>query len=433
MLSPGSSLVRLLPFVGQRTGFVQQHSMIILADVKPNHEQPLHATLEQIGFFLRTNNGLPFCNANTVHYAAWMVLPALRDKNRNTTTPARLALETNYDGALDKHLNDLITNCGRAFDQVYAHCSGYPLAGSAQPESVLEFLKERNRETSNKPTAYYVALPGRTLEDIRNALCVYEEAKRFVDANTRGGDRGKVRQDLLNHFRGLPKDRKPRRFPITQRGLGRLLAFNFIAGIPFMFLYGLLVWLPLILVARYFEKQEQRQLQRGRAYDPTDVEEDFAHLNLGQQNHLCTFTTVKPGWFRMLAVRRALALGRILTSKFFLLGRLDQISTVHFLRWILIGNQILFVSNYDGNLTGYLSDFSDQAWGVNLLWSNTFGFPPTRFLWLAGASDLEKFETHALRHYSPAPVFYSAYGNYSMRNLVRFLKFRDELAREMGK
>jgi hypothetical protein len=433
MLSPGSPLIRLLPFVGQRTGFVQQHSMIILADVKPGELEPLRKTLEQISERLPNNYDLPFSNTKTVHYAAWMVLPALRDEERNTTKSARLVLETNYDGELDAHLNDLISNCGPEFDQVYAHCSGYPPAGCVERESVLAFLKKRNQETSNKPTAYYVALPGRTIEDIRNAICVYAEARRFVHANAADKDPGIVRTELLQHFGGLPEERQPRRFPITQKGLGRLLAFNFIAGIPFMFLYGLFVWLPLTLIARCIEKQEQRQLQKGRVSDPTDVEEDFAHLNLGQQNHLCTFTTVKPGWFRMLAVRRALGLGRILTSKFFILGQLDQISTVHFLRWILIGNQILFVSNYDGNLTGYLSDFSDQAWGVNILWSNTFGFPPTRFLWLAGAYNLEKFETHALRHYSPAPVFYSAYGHYSMRNLVRRLEFRDQLEREMRK
>jgi hypothetical protein len=56
------------------------------------------------------------------------------------------------------------------------------------------------------------------------------------------------------------------------------------------------------------------------------------------------------------------------------------------------------------------------------------GFPPSRFLWRGGASDLEGFQTQALRHYSPAPVFYSAYSAYSLPNLLRFLQFRDQLA-----
>lgn len=242
MLSPGSRLVRLLPFVGQRTGFVQQHSMIILADVKPGELNPLRKTLEQISERLPNNYDLPFSNTKTVHYAAWMILPALRAYNGNKPAPARLVLETNYDGELDAHLNDLISHCGPEFDQVYAHCCGYPPAGWVERESVLAFLKKRNQETSNQPTAYYVALPGRTIDDIRNAICVYAEAKRFFHANAEGRDREAVREELVKHFRALPPERQPRRFPITQKGLGRLLAFNFIPGIPFMLLYVSLLW-----------------------------------------------------------------------------------------------------------------------------------------------------------------------------------------------
>jgi len=153
-----------------------------------------------------------------------------------------------------------------------------------------------------------------------------------------------------------------------------------------MLLYLLFLWGPPFLCSRWFEKGELRQRQQDPTYDPTDHEEEFAHLDLGQQNHLCTFATVTPGWFRMFVVRCALCLGRMLTSKFFILGKLD--CTVHFLRWIVIDQQLLFVGNYDGSYSGYLSDFSDQAWGVNLIWSNTIGFPPTQFLWRGGASNL---------------------------------------------
>ena len=210
------------------------------------------------------------------------------------------------------------------------------------------------------------------------------------------------------------------------------MAFNLIPGIPFMLAYLLGVWVPLMLLAGlWFEKRELREQQEGRFTDPTRLEPDFNDLDLGLQNHLCTFATVKPGWFRLFVVKQALALGQILASKFFILGRLDQMNTVHFLRWILLDRQLLFVGNYDGNYSGYLTDFSDQGWGVNLIWSNTFGFPPTKCLWAKGASDLDGFQTHALTHYSPAAVFYSAYPRYSLRNLVRILEFRDQLADEI--
>ena len=185
MLSPGSPLVRWLPFVGQREGFVQQHSMVVLADVKPDELKALNQTLEQIRQLLWTNQTVLFHNTKTVHYATWLVLPSFTDE-KGRAVPHRLVLETNYDGELDAHLDDLITECGTAFDQVYRHCAGYPAGGCTDRSSVLAYLKGLDTSTNLKPTAYYVALPGRTLEDIRNAIYVYEESRKFVDANARG-------------------------------------------------------------------------------------------------------------------------------------------------------------------------------------------------------------------------------------------------------
>ncbi len=36
-----------------------------------------------------------------------------------------------------------------------------------------------------------------------------------------------------------------------------------------------------------------------------------------------------------------------------------------------------------------------------------------------------------LKHFYPAPVFYSAYEEYPVQNLLRYLDFRDDLARRI--
>jgi len=154
MLCPGSPLVRFLWFVGLRRGFVQQHSMVILVDVKPDHIAALHMTLEHIGHLVWTHRDIYFHKTETVHYAAWMVLLRLKDKEGNTPGPARIVLETNYDGELEAHMKDLMLNCREAFDQVYTHCTGYPDRENRTPESVLSYLTERYQRTSNNPTAY---------------------------------------------------------------------------------------------------------------------------------------------------------------------------------------------------------------------------------------------------------------------------------------
>lgn len=202
--------------------------------------------------------------------------------------------------------------------------------------------------------------------------------------------------------------------------------------LPCLPLLYLLRWFSIDLIARPFEITEECKERRQKLFDPTGHEPEYAHLDLGRQNHLCTYTTIKPSCFRMYVIRRALWLGQVLFKYFFILGKLDNITTIHFGRWTLIGSQLIFYGNYDGSWSSYLSDFSDEAWGVNLVWGNTIRFPETKFIIGGGARDLERFQAQAAEHYAPAPVFYSAYRNHSLVNLLRYLKFRDELLEEMA-
>lgn len=56
---------------------------------------------------------------------------------------------------------------------------------------------------------------------------------------------------------------------------------------------------------------------------------------------------------------------------------------IHFARWVLLdgGRRVLFASDYDGSQESYMDDFIDRlARGVNLVFSNGLGFPPTWWL-----------------------------------------------------
>src|SRR5258708_20274321 len=133
MPSPGGWIASFLPFVGQRRGFVRQSALAVIADVKLGHEEALGQELDRIGHDLRSNQQILFHNMHTVHYAAWLILPGIKGESAKTDGPARLVLETNYDGTLEDQLNDLIDRCGLALDQIYAHCEGYPGGASDKP------------------------------------------------------------------------------------------------------------------------------------------------------------------------------------------------------------------------------------------------------------------------------------------------------------
>ena len=426
----------------------QPNALLVLADIKPERLQVLQKKLDAIRKILETNDAIYFWEARTVHFAAWMILPGLRGENGMPDGPARLVLETNYDGGLTAHLADLVKHCRQALDDVYDCCQDYPDKRSRTPESVQDFLCRQAKLPERSISSYYVAFQGRTREDIQNAIDVYEEAKPIVEKlpksctsnnEQRGFFRSLFKEDnfeadareaLVAYFKNDPKATKPVLPTITQQTLNLRFFWTMVAALVFLpvtLLYAL-YWGALALIARCFEETEQYGKKR-LLPDPTQHLPNFDHLDLGKQNHLCTYATVKPGRFRMCVIRSALYLGQFLFARIFVFSKLDQMTTVHFARWTLLDRQVLFYGNYDGDYSSYLGDFSDQAWGVNLVWSNTFGYPATRFLIRDGGSDLEGFEAHALTHYSPALVFYCAYPNYTVPNILRYLALRDELAR----
>lgn len=474
---PGDSIASRLPFLGFRADYKQQSGMLILTDLgsgdEPGNQVALSFTLEKIRSRLKDNQNISFHNTKTVHYAAWMILPGIKSQG-TPPGPAKLAFEINYDGSLTAHLKDLVANCRQELDEVYSFFPDYPSPGSAG-SSVKDFLCAKFQQTSSvvDASAYYVALQGRSVEDIRNAIAIYEEAKNFVDdASNNGDDPKKVRSALIQHFKEKATQQPQRfeQFAVTQKGLRYLFRWNmsaltilcltpaiclaidfypwyqwfrglkclslievsvvtFLCFIPLLYFVR---WIVIDVVARFFETKEEWEQRNQELFDPTGHPREYRHLDLGRQNHLCSYTTVKPESFRMYVIKRTLWLGQILSSYFFILGKLDQISTVHFARWTLIGDQLLFCGNYDGSWSSYLNDFSDEAWGVNLVWGNTIGFPATKFIVGGGARDLLGFQAQAAEHYAPAPVFYSAYRNYSLVNLLRYLEFRDELLKEMA-
>jgi hypothetical protein len=436
---------------------VEQSGLTVITAIRPGRLAALRRSLATIGATI------PFQNMSTVHYAAFLLLPCLDD------CPQRLVLETNYDGDLCTHLDELITHGAPALDEIYDSCEDYPPAGATgDAAGVKQYFKNHSVTSS----AFFVAFLRRSLGDIRNAIEVYREAKRFLDGHTR--TRPSVKQttnqvwkELVEHFRSRSPVR-PQRSPVTGRKLKRLRWLNllFLVAVVFVLpalaiplltvlfqqlswrfaiklgartLLAVLVFILLIvgallLVARLCEIIEARC---SAPHDPTVRPVDQAvydGLNVGPQNHLCTLATMRTSRLRMFMVKMSLLVVKVVSSRFFILGNLGSISTIHFARWILIdkGKRLLFLSNYDGSWSGYLSDFSDQGFGINAIWGNTVGFLPTKWMLWGGAYYLEPFEDSVLRHFQPAELFYTAYGEYPVQNLKRYLDYRDALAEALA-
>ena len=391
--------------------------LTVITNIHPGREETLPAVIQRAGA------SIPFDRVTSLHYAAFVVLPSVAG------FPARLVLETNYDGDLCEHLTELIQHGAAGFDDLYQSCAGYPVPGAREdPEGVRSYFKSN----SVPATAFFVALPGRTRDDIRNAISVYEEARDFLDRPPPLDQlsRDKVWQRLVDHFRE-PAVLKPQHSPVTQTSLKWRIARNVLIGFVPGVIFALFV--PLLLVmARIQERRECARPVPPRRYQ-TDPAVTYEYLNLGRQNHMCTFATVKCGWFRAFMIRLGLFVANTLANNVFLLGKLDTITTIHSARWILIdsGKHVVFLADYDGSWSSYIDDFSDPP-HLNAVWGNTERFPPTWFMLWEGAFNIQTFEDHVVEEFQPTYFFYRPYGDHSVQNILRYLKLRDALARSLG-
>ncbi|HJU28609.1 MAG TPA: hypothetical protein VJ718_05535, partial [Candidatus Binataceae bacterium] len=381
-----------------------------------------------------SRNGLiDFPLVSSVHFASWVILPPYPGVG------ARLLFETNYDGDLESHLNDLIEHGARAFDEIYAHCYGYPGGASRNRERVKGFLKAH----SIKSSAFYVGMPGRSVGDIRNAQAIARESSDYLDGLAASPDSGidrlsaeQVEVELTRHFRERRRHKSPIR-PIRSAVNRRTLRTRFALHAALLALIAaplLVLLFAAMAVARILEWREERIKLPDPAARPAAPQTDSGQQP-DTQNHMCTVTEVKPGLTRLLLLKGTLAAANLASRWIYIFGKLGPVPTIHFARWTLIdGNRrLLFLSNYDGNWVSYLGDFADQGWGVTGIWSNTIGFPRTRFLLLEGARNVAAFEQNVREHLLPTRMFYRAYPGYASQTIARDLDLRDRLSDRIAK
>lgn len=138
------------------------------------------------------------------------------------------------------------------------------------------------------------------------------------------------------------------------------------------------------------------------------------------QNHLTGVSVIKPGRLRLALLRVVFAVVAFAASYVFRPGYLADINTIHFARWVrLPGTRtLLFLSNYGGSWESYLEDFITKAHqGLTGVWSNTLGFPRTKWLFFDGATDGDRFKRWARMQQVPTLFWYVAYPELNTRRI----------------
>jgi hypothetical protein len=365
-------------------------------------------------------------------------------------------METNFDGPLEAQLQGLAVAFEKLLDFVAPQGS---YAGTV--EGRVAFLRAC-RVTSNTP---YRGHPNLPVSVIRSDAVLSREIRAFVDRERRANRlptepaelhasvvafaKGRADLDTEPHPRGLLPERT---LVAVMVGVLALLVavISFAVARSLAIAPGLVVSLALVVLAlvlaslaygffafvAWIERGEVARDTRGRAEvlrDPELLEEFNEDFQV--QNALTHLAIVKRSLPRRLVLRVVLFGVGLLARTLYVHGKLATIDSIHCARWILIdgGRRLLFFSNYDGSWESYLGEFVDKlSFWLTAVWSNTRRFPTTVGTFSGrGAKDEEWFKRWTRQRQLPTQVWYAAYPNLSVQNVIANAKLREGLNKKL--
>ncbi len=408
---------------------INQNPLTLLTPVREDSFAKLNTILEK--FQVGLNHGLNerFDRLGTLHYARWFVLEesSFRDKTA-FTVPVRLVFSSNFDGDEDTHAEGLVTVFPEYFDELYECCEGYPEAANRTTESRKNYLLKWKVKT----TAFYRGAPGRSLKQIQQEdllkrfICTLMNSRKWVGMTAL--QIKKVVKEEVDKHAEFEWAKKPERTPNTNWGGLILMVLIMIILLP--------VIIPWVLVLYFFyERKDENCYDKRSQLDDDLVRRLEAYEDLINQNQFTQVLVMKPGKMRLITVKAMMLFARTLIKNLFVKGKLMGIPTIHFARWVLIDNNkhMMFFSNFDGSWNQYLCDFIDKSgWGLTGIFSNTVKFPKTKFLIFGGAYDEEHFLAWSRGTQILTQVWYSAYHDLSIKNIVNNTLIRNELTKDLS-
>ena len=408
---------------------INQHPFNFIAEIRTEEKERLRQVLLLINNHLVKNVLLDFSRTSTIHFARFLIIDEVVRDNEQIY-PAYLVLSTNYDGHLDHHLSEVVNACD--FRQLFSACIDYP-GDESSLYARINFL----RSNSNYKAYFYRGTWGRSVQQIKDEEEARKATEIYLDTHSelRQLSPNEIKHRIAKHLSDIgimkkyPEVKRPDLLNPVKIIIGCLLL---LLVLPFIPLLALIFGIALIVLRRH-EKQDSYQ---------DETYSDLLDTQLLQQqedriiqNQLTHLVELKPGLFRYLTLRFVLEAIYFLAKYYYNKGKLGNIETIHFARWIIIdkGKRLLFFSNFDGSWESYLSDFTDRASaGLTAVWSNTKGFPRSRFLIYEGAKDEQRFKAWTRRHQIYTDVWYSAYKTLTVKNINNNTEINEALFRKMS-
>jgi len=399
--------------------------LTFVTTVKPHKVDELRTLLNEIGRDIPGNRLIPFKSFRLLHFASLVL-------HEDQGYGSRLVFESNFDGALDGYLDELYDRAAEGLHSICSCCGDYSATSARDRTQILSYLRARVL----KPNAYHVGNVGRTLERVKQENTLRDTLEDCLDDLVKKGEGGSSPASIRQRLQSFVRNQSELGWAIhsqhRQTESARFIPWIKIVVAGLIALVLLPVLVPIIIVwLIVLRRKETRDPPAANLEDKSHTRqlverEDRTHI---VQNHMASITIVKPGLHRLVTLRSILWLvnlvARISTN-----GKLLGIPSIHFAHWSLIdnGRRLLFVSNFDGSWENYLDDFIDKASpGLTAIWSNTVGFPRTRFLVFDGSRDGARFKAFARDSQRYTNVWYSAYPDLTVETIDNNSSIREDL------
>jgi hypothetical protein len=408
---------------------MKQSALTIVVPIDPPHADELDQMIAAIGANVTRQTVIPFADLDLLHFASWVVF-------RSQQFGPQLIFESNFDGDARQFLAQFVARARAGLDQICQFTPGYPREGSA--EDVQRFLLSKSHENDT----FYVGCVGLSRNRILQEAQLRERIEDFLDTLPRTGlDPVAIRSRVQEFVRRTP-DLAWAQEPPDDPTLADRVTF-WTPPVVAMAAVAAIVWwtgwvevvvtlaVAAAVVAIVLRQHEQADVPADIAQaDPGHVQRLVSREDHRPQNHLASITRVKPGFFRFGLLKSVLAIINLAGRYYYNKGKLGGIPSIHFARWSVFngGTELLFLSNFDGSWEHYLGEFIDQAaGGLTAVWSNSVGFPRTRWLTGEGARDEQKFKAFARSSQTYTQLWYSAYPYLTISNILNNKAIREQL------
>lgn len=371
----------------------------------------------------------PFTAFDTIHFARWLVVfdnapddPLVYGLPRGNHPP-HLAFVAEVDGELDTFLAEVAAKTSPGLTTLFSCCDGF-----APGADLAAWLKAHHVPAS----AGYVNWVGRTVTQVREESALYDAVQAHLQrewATLGTAPPARVHQRLRELVWTDMAAGRLRLSPEAPTPLGwrlRSIAHAVLWPLALLVLSPILVPVAIafVLIIRRQEPTDPETCQRT---DPAHVTALAEVEDYDVTNSFSVAGTIKPGLVRRWTMAALLGVVDYAARHVYTRGRLARIRTIHFARWVLFPGKerATFFSNYDGSLESYMDDFINKVgFGLNLSFGQALGYPRTKWLAFAGASDERKFKEKLRRHQVPTQVWYKAYPGLTAVDLERHGRVR---------